>query len=91
MRHDWGVVALRVPRCAGPGVGPVRPPRPPGRRSWARGDLNSLTAALGGGGAGDPPSALNLAAAFEGPAQRQLVGVLEVPTHRQAAGDAGHP
>ena len=36
-------------------------------------------------------SAVDLAAAFEGPAQRQLVGVLQVATDRQAAGDARHP
>ena len=29
------------------------------------------------------------AAALEGSAERQLVGVLEIPTHRQAAGDPG--
>ena len=34
-------------------------------------------------------SRLDLAATFEGPAERELVGVLEVAADRQAAGDAG--
>ncbi len=33
---------------------------------------------------------IDLAAAFEGPAQRELVGVLEVTADGQPAGDAGH-
>ena len=36
-------------------------------------------------------SGLDVAATFEGPAEGQLVGVLEVATHGQAAGDAGDP
>ena len=69
-----------VPRCAGPMVGPVRPPRSSGRCTRVRRTLRVRA-----------DSALDVPPALERPAKGELVGVLEVAADRQAARDAGDP
>ena len=57
-------------------------------RRGPRGDRGTPGATRG---AGDHDQASTLAPALERPAERQLVGVLEVAPDRQPAGDPGHP
>src|SRR3546814_17504069 len=66
-------------------------PPAPRAEGWCRGHFEARSTAPPEAPPADRGSGVDLSTALQGPAEGELVRVLEVAAHGQAAGDAGDP